>query len=118
MASGSPQKRLFVGTFLSPDQQELLGELHRHGNGLTAAWGCRLRWVKPAKLHMTWLFLGSVNPGLISEIHARLDGIASRHGSMQVAYDRVEFWPDARRPRQLVMTPAAVPESVGPLRSP
>lgn len=115
MASGSLQKRLFVGTFLSPDQQELLGELNRHGDRLTAAWGCRLRWVRPAKLHMTWLFLGSVNPELISEIHARLGGIAGRHRSIEVAYDRIEFWPDARRPRQLVMTPAAVPESVGSL---
>ncbi|HEY9871394.1 MAG TPA: RNA 2',3'-cyclic phosphodiesterase [Candidatus Obscuribacterales bacterium] len=115
MSSSCPQKRLFVGTFLSADQQKLLGELNRYGERLTAAWGCRLRWVKPAKLHMTWLFLGSVNPELISQIRARLGGIAAEHRSMAVAYDRLEFWPDARRPRQLVMTPAAVPEPVGPL---
>lgn len=112
MASELSRRRLFVGTFLSAEQQELLGRLKGASERLAADWGMRLRWVKPVKLHMTWIFLGSTEAGLIPDISGRLAAMVSEHGPMETSYDRVEFWPSARKPRQLVMIPSVVPEAL------
>src|SRR5262249_56238257 len=98
--------RLFLGTFLSAEQQELLGELKGQNDKLVVAWGRRLRWVKHVKLHMTWLFLGKTESSAIDTIGERLSGIVTGYAPMQVTYDRLEFWPSARKPRQLVVTPS------------
>ena len=115
MDGDTADRRLFVGTFLSAEQQELLGELKRQNDRLVDAWGKRLRWVKYVKLHMTWLFLGKTDESAVDAIGERLSGIVTDYAPMQVTYDRLEFWPSARKPRQLVMTPSVVPDQLSSL---
>lgn len=51
-------RRLFLGTFLTPEDQSRIVDGKRTLEPLLAQWNCKLRWVKPEKLHMTWLFMG------------------------------------------------------------
>lgn len=105
-------KRLFVGTFLSPGQQEVLARASQHKAELESGWQAKIRFVKPHKLHLTWLFLGDVAVSSIEDISARLQVIASRQKQLDITYDQVEFWPSDKRPRMVVLTPKFIADRV------
>lgn len=105
-----PAKRLFVGTFLADEQKDKLAQLLAHKAELQAWWQCQLRPVKPAKLHQTWFFLGAVECALIPSIVALLSHIARNCRQGEIIYEKLEFWPSDRRPRQLVAVAKLVPE--------
>lgn len=104
--------RLFVGTFLSPEQQERLGTIAAADERLSHLWHRKLRWVKPKKLHLTWYFLGNVAEPAIKTIEERLREAVGELSSTELKYERLEVWPSAKMPRQFVLTPSVVPDGV------
>jgi 2'-5' RNA ligase len=104
--------RLFVGTFLAPDQQERLAQLASEDEKLGGLWHRKLRWVKPKKLHLTWYFLGTVEDPAIPAIKERLLEAVSELPGSALRYDTLEIWPSAKMPRQFVLTPSVVPDEV------
>ncbi|MBX9771298.1 MAG: RNA 2',3'-cyclic phosphodiesterase [Candidatus Obscuribacterales bacterium] len=105
-------KRLFVGTFLSPEQQESLGCLAERKTELETHLECRVRFVKPVKLHLTWLFLGDVEVSKLTEIQAKLQAVAADFHKQRLTYNQVKLWPSDKRARMIVLTPETVPDSV------
>lgn len=111
-AEAPKKKRLFVGTFLGDESRERLAELHENKSDLERGFGKKLRWTSPEKLHLTWLFLGYVEPPAIPEIQRTLSEIASRHAKLTLRFDQAEFWPSRRRARFFVLTPSVVPAAM------
>lgn len=101
--------RLFIGTFLSAQQQDHLGRLRDQNDRLTSLWNQKLRWVKSKKLHLTWLFLGEVKEDLKPKIIDRLSTLISSKSSLTITYDHAQFWPTPSKARQLVLTSQVVP---------
>jgi len=101
--------RLFLGTYLAAEQKDSLCSLIDGNADLAKRWRCRIRCVQPAKLHLTWMFLGEVEKSslenLIEAIQEALSG-ASSPGTMVL--DRLQVWFVKGAPRHLVLTPSAV----------
>jgi len=110
-----PLRRLFVGTFLSDSQKAHLGEIRRSNDRLVADWQRKLRWVRPVKLHLTWLFLGEVKGTLVPEVESRLASMLSEQPGGRIIYDQAEFWPSPGKARQLVLTASVIPDPVANL---
>jgi len=111
--------RLFIGTFVAQADQQKVAELHRLNSQLDEIWKRKVRWVKPEKLHMTWIFLGSVTNDLVQPVSDMLANlIAKELGTeqerrpMTIAFDKCEVWPDTRKPRQIVLRPTVVDERI------
>ncbi|HEY9786244.1 MAG TPA: RNA 2',3'-cyclic phosphodiesterase [Candidatus Obscuribacterales bacterium] len=104
--------RLFVGTFLPASAQESLESLTTANQSLGELWQHKLRWVKRAKLHITWLFLGNVDQSLIPALSEAIEkcvfAFASAHKGehLTIEYDRIECWPSQKKPRLIVLTPS------------
>lgn len=88
----------------------MFGQLRESSEALSKLWERKLRWVKAAKLHMTWFFLGDIDLQQVPELNSCLSSVVSGKPSGEIAYDRLEFWPSPRKPRQLVMTAKVVPQ--------
>ncbi|HEY9791818.1 MAG TPA: RNA 2',3'-cyclic phosphodiesterase [Candidatus Obscuribacterales bacterium] len=106
------KRRLFVGTFLSAHDQQLLDQLRETDARLAQLWQRKLRWVHGKKMHLTWLFLGHVGEHHIDEIKKRLATIAAQHPPTRLDYNQSEFWPSPKYARLLVLTPRVVPDEV------
>ena len=89
--------RLFIGTFLSPNQQDKLGHLQDYGQRLESCWQRKIRWIKTKKLHLTWVFLGEQNQENIPELVALLSNTLRKKQAMSINYEQVEFWPTVRK---------------------
>ncbi len=118
----SPTKRLFIGTMLSSQAAGNLAELRKAIEpDLEKCWQARLRFVKPEKLHMTWLFLGNCTEVNESEIVEKLSSIQNDCKRMKIQFESLGFFPDKRRPVGMALLPERVPEQVfelsGKLRS-
>lgn len=107
-------KRLFLGTLLSAEQSHTLLELKLELDPLLKnCWNdCQLRWVKPEKLHITWLFLGDCD--LVKEVSvleilkAKLSGISS----LSLQYDQLEIFASKTRPVAGVLIPKTITNEV------
>lgn len=106
------KKRLFVGTFLDAPEMEVLGELKHYDERLAVEWNAKLRWVRPEKLHLTWVFLGDVHEERIPEIEAALAQTVRDVPHLELMYAKPTFWPDRKRARTFVLTPEPAPEAV------
>lgn len=111
------KKRLFVGTYLTPQQQELLGKVSEQKSELERQLASKVRLVKEHKLHLTWLFLGDVLSGKVPEIQDKLKIIAESTKELSLTYSQVELWPSNIRPRMIVLTPCRVSDDVHNLAS-
>lgn len=100
-------RRLFIGSYLSTQQQELLGQLKNYDQRLSAHWHSKLRWVKPIKLHLTWQFLGDVDDSQLDAIKSALENLLTAQKPLQITYDHPELWPSAKKPRHLVLVPGS-----------
>ena len=69
--------RLFIGTFLEPTEQERFASLPIINEHLEAKWQRKPRWVKPDKLHVTWLFLGSIEKELVDKVQTALRALVT-----------------------------------------
>jgi 2'-5' RNA ligase len=111
--------RLFIGTFVSQSDQEKIGALQQQNSQLDEKWKRKIRWVKPEKLHMTWLFLGAVGDDLIQPVSDMLANLVAKElgkeqerRPMKISFEKCEIWPDARKPRQVVIRPDDVDERI------
>jgi 2'-5' RNA ligase len=109
-AAASSKTRLFVGTFLSSQQQDLLGKLKT--DKLSELWHKKIRFVKADKLHMTWIFLGDIDVDSIGEIGRLLKESLTGAKAFSVIYSQHEFFRDRGKPRSLVLTPQAIPDEL------
>ena len=107
-----PRKRLFVGTFLSAQQQEKLGRLKANEERLSDLWKCKTKLVHGNKMHLTWLFLGYVPDDEIESIKHQLSGAAARHNPFTISYSHWEFWPSIKHARLWILAPDTVADPV------
>lgn len=106
------KKRIFVGTFLAAREQERLAGLSKHQEQLAADWQCKVRLVRPEKLHLTWFFIGSVHEEVMPEINEICRAVATEFPEMKIQFQMPTFWPSARGAKMLVLTPEVVPGEV------
>jgi len=112
MSPDGQVKRLFVGTYLSPQQQESLGTLSERKLELEKDLNCRVRLVKQHKLHLTWLFLGDVEAQRVPEICQKLKTVLLSTKEMSLIYKQMQLWPSVKKARMIVLTPEKVPAEV------
>lgn len=105
--------RLFIGTFISRTEQQKLSVLPRQNEHLETFWRRKPRWVKPEKLHLTWLFLGDVDENLVGKVGSTLHKVLYERGVTQddtekkdllIEFTKPEVWPSSRKPRMIVLT--------------
>lgn len=58
-----------------------------------------VKWVRPANVHLTIVFLGTLAEGILPELKAAVKEVAGRHGPFDVAVRGTGFFPNKRRPR-------------------
>jgi 2'-5' RNA ligase len=101
--------RLFLGTYLAPKQKESLCSLFDGNDDLAERWQCRIRSVQPAKLHLTWMFLGEVEESLRERlIEAIAEALSGAPSPGTMVLDRLQVWFVKGAPRHLVLTPSGV----------
>lgn len=110
--------RLFVGTLLPHEEQLHLSGLKKANEDIEEKWQCRVRWVAPSKMHLTWLFIGHVEDEAVAEIKSTLSITVadwmkrSTNAAIELTYNKIEAWASEKRPRVMVATPEDVPETV------
>ncbi|PWT97122.1 MAG: hypothetical protein C5B53_08495 [Candidatus Melainabacteria bacterium] len=100
--------RLFLGSFLSSEQQAAFGFLKHVNGGLGNEWHCQVRWVAAEKLHLTWLFVGHLQEqaGLdLKEAIGQLMKGIHLSGELSLSFDRLEAWSVRGSPRHVVLVP-------------
>lgn len=93
----------------------MLARLRDHNDALSSLWQRKLRWVKAVKLHTTWFFLGDVDASRVPEVTAVLAEISRGRQSGEIVYDKIDFWPTARKSRLLALTSSMVPAHLAQL---
>ena len=111
--------RLFIGTFVSERDQDKLAQIRKENAEIGEVWQRKVRWVKAEKMHMTWVFLGSVNQELMHSISDMLSNLVSAELNrnvnkepMKISFDHGEIWPDKRKARQIVLRPSELDERI------
>jgi 2'-5' RNA ligase len=102
--------RLFLGTFLSKEQQVALHKVRAKNQDLASKWGCQVRWVNHDKLHLTWIFFGEVEEAKVAELKDAVN-LAVKDNCLDVplslSLDRLEAWSVRGAPRHMVLVPRA-----------
>ncbi len=111
--------KLFIGTFLTQADQQRLATLPGANEHLESLWERKLRWVRPVNLHITWLFLGSVDPKLVSKLSSTLHKIVYERskidddrGEVVMDFTKPSVWPNSRKARVIVVENQPVPTKV------
>jgi 2'-5' RNA ligase len=101
--------RLFLGSFLTTEQQSAFAHLKEINCSLDGQWQYQIRWVNSSKLHLTWLFLGQVELAENPELLEKVSGLLAANQlerPLSITYDRLEAWSVQAAPRHLVLTPS------------
>ena len=110
------KKRLFLGTFLTEDLRTSVEQFRSESEiHLSAIWNCNVRWVKPAKLHMTWLFLGQCDLDAETQITNFLESKLKTCKSTTINFDKFDFFPSQAKRQLMALVPNTVPASVAEL---
>lgn len=111
--------KLFIGTFLTQADQQRLAALPGENEHLESLWERKLRWVRPVNLHITWLFLGSVDPKLVSKLSSTLHKIVYERskidddrGEVVMDFTKPSVWPNSRKARVIVVENQPIPARV------
>jgi len=116
--SESKKLRLFVGTFLGEEERTRLAELaDKHGERLSLEWDRKVRWVKPEKLHITWIFLGEHEETVVDPVLTRLGALLKGQEPFSLSYELPVFWPSPRKARMCALVPGTVSDEVSSLGS-
>lgn len=113
--------RVFVGSFITPEDQQLLKKFAEQNDHLCQTWARKIRWVRSEKLHMTWLFIGDVKHEDLPGVQNAMQEMMVRHlrgnpiTSIDLSFTRAEIWPNKRKPRQLVLVTDVIPDTVSRL---
>lgn len=89
--------RSFLAFELPPVLKEGIEETHRAIRPKISD----VRWVTPANVHLTVVFLGSVPPGDIDRIGSAAGAVCSRYGPFSLALNGLGTFGGRRRPRVL-----------------
>lgn len=114
------RKRLFIGTFLSEEDRQRLKEARQKLEPiLLQQWNCKLRWVRPEKLHMTWLFLGDCDLDTENAIcqqlsQISLDNSLAKEDSI-ISFKKFDFFPSRAKRSLMALLPNTVPGGFGTL---
>jgi RNA 2',3'-cyclic 3'-phosphodiesterase len=92
--------RVFVGLELDAELSEALGQ----GIERVRAHAPEARWIEPANLHVTLVFLGHVADERMAEIDDALRRGASRHDGLSLSIQGAGAFGARRRPRVLFAT--------------
>ena len=118
--------RIFIGTFLSFEDQQKLAHIAAENHRLEEIWQLKPRWTKASKLHLTWLFIGSIDDQLVPKLSSTLTRtlsdrakILGKEGRKEllVEFNKPEAWPSARKPRMVVLSSERVQKEVHVLAS-
>ena len=63
--------------------------------------GTDVKWVEPANLHLTLLFLGEVVDRVVPDVCRRVAAVASRHAPFTMSLESAGAFPTPRRPKTL-----------------
>jgi 2'-5' RNA ligase len=97
---------------LNDAEQARLAALPAGNEHLEHLWQRKPRWVKPDKLHVTWLFLGNVDKSLVDKVSSTLQKlVAERRLTLKddeektftLEFNKPEVWPSSRRPRLIAI---------------
>ncbi len=106
-------KRLFIGSLLNTDDSARLFAMKDElGPKFEAWWNCSLRWVKPEKLHLTWLFLGDCDSAKEKQIIDTLNAEMPAVQEMTLKYESLQFIGSEQRPNAMVLLPVEAPTEV------
>jgi 2'-5' RNA ligase len=108
MTSEAKKIRLFVGTFLPPEDQQRIAKWSELDTRLGEFWHRKIRWSKPEKLHMTWAFLGLHEPAIVDEVNTVLDERLQGQSSVSITYEKPTFWSSPVDANLMVLTPNTV----------
>jgi len=61
-------------------------------------YGLDVRWVRPANIHLTIVFMGDVEPGRLAPIMSALEPVCKKQRPFQVALKGTGVFPNRRRP--------------------
>jgi 2'-5' RNA ligase len=108
--------RLFLGTYLNTSNQTALGQLAKLNSNLETAWHCRIRWAKPAQLHLTWIFFGNIQQHKIDNLCQAISEAVSSNRSqllrcgenISLVYDRMECWFNRQTPSLIALVPGKI----------
>lgn len=101
--------RLFVGTFLGEKEIAAISSFEKANPNLSELWNIRARFVPNEKLHLTWLFLGTVEREKISAVETCLQTAidewkkTSGIGVLNIQFDQLHVWPSLDSPRVLII---------------
>lgn len=93
--------RLFIAVDLAISVVERLTLLQREWADRIDDDDVRIKWVKPANIHMTLKFLGKTEPPLVPMLEEVLADIVKPLFPFEVACQRIGAFPEPRRPRIL-----------------
>jgi 2'-5' RNA ligase len=98
-------KRLFIGSLLAEEQRQTLLDLRKELSCLLAqSWNnAALRWVRPDKLHITWLFLGDCDEAGERAVRAILREKLAGVLRLSLSYEKLEIFGPPGRPKALVL---------------
>ena len=106
-------KRLFIGTMLPVEDAEKIAEMRQSIEPkLQEWWDCELRWVRPDKLHITWLFLGNCDEANQEKIKEALPKLLDRQPRLQVTYEDFTMFGSKGRPNAVVLLPKQLDSAV------
>lgn len=99
-------KRLFIGTMLPIEDAEKIAEMRQSIEPkLQEWWDCELRWVRPDKLHITWLFLGNCDSSTEAKIAEQLPSILENQSKLDINYEDFTMFGSDGRPNAVVLLP-------------
>lgn len=107
------QKRLFIGTMLPVEDAEKIAEMRQSIEPkLLQWWDCELRWVRPDKLHITWLFLGNCDEASEKKIKEELPKLLDQQSKLQITYEDFTMFGSKGRPNAVVLLPKQLDSAV------
>jgi 2'-5' RNA ligase len=92
--------RTFVAVDVDPFTRDRVAGLQGQ---LDAAVGGSVKWVEPANLHLTLLFLGEVDEREIPAVCRATEDVCRGHASFPLTVAGVSAFPTVRRPRTLIV---------------
>jgi 2'-5' RNA ligase len=86
--------RSFLAFELPKEIEEIVAQTSLEMRG----YGLDVRWVRPANIHLTIVFMGDVDPGQLSPIEAALEPVCRAQRPFQMALKGTGVFPNRRRP--------------------
>lgn len=107
-------KRLFIGTFLSETGRYQFQQLREDLEPVLAEnWNCKLRWVRPEKLHMTWLFIGDCSheqeEAIASTLLKVTEELSLTETDSVISFEKLDFFPNKSKRSLMALLPTTIP---------